>query len=185
MDAMHVLCSTLLRRAWKKPYWDLLPCCLYPTFIQDDDSPCLGVLNTGYFRMSARDLCTYTVHSHRWSTKISNRECSMQYCCWCFTLSHLPCCCRANILLDHSMTAKLADLGFSMQLSRVSRGKTVFTTPGVARSQGYYPSEVTSGHFSDRSDVACFGIVSIQMLGNIPLILCSCCYMYMCIYLYM
>lgn len=177
---MHVLCSTLLRRVH---CWDLLSCFLYPSF-RMVTPPCLGVLDTGYCKTPARDLCTYTVHSHQWSIKISNRECNVQYCCWCFTLNRIPSYCRANILLDHSLTAKLADFGFSMQLPRVSRGKTVFTTPGVARSEGYYSSEVTSGHFSDRSDVACLGVVSIQMLENTPLILCSCCYMYMCIHLY-
>ena len=32
----------------------------------------------------------------------------------------------ANILLDHFMTAKLADFGFSIELPHVSSGKTVF-----------------------------------------------------------
>ena len=57
------------------------------------------------------------------------------------------------------MQAKLADFGFSVELPRVSKGKTMFTTPLIARSEGYYPSEVTSGHYSDKSDVYCFGMV--------------------------
>ena len=69
---------------------------------------------------------------------------------------------RANILLDSGMNAKLADFGFSMELPQLSHGKTMFSAPFIARSEGYYPSEVTSGHFSDRSDVYCFGVVSLM-----------------------
>ena len=57
------------------------------------------------------------------------------------------------------MTAKLADFGFSIELPRVSSGKTVFSASCIARSEGYFPSEITSGHFSDRSDVYSFGVV--------------------------
>ena len=69
------------------------------------------------------------------------------------------------------MTAKLADFGFSMELPRVSRRKTVFSTPFIARSEGYYPSEITSGHFSDRSDVYSFGVVSMMCFSTIMLLL--------------
>ncbi len=66
---------------------------------------------------------------------------------------------RANILLDGTMTAKLADFGFAIELPSISHGKTLFTVPFFARSEGYYPSEVTSGQFSDKSDVYCYGMV--------------------------
>lgn len=59
------------------------------------------------------------------------------------------------------MQAKLADFGFSIELPRVSKGKTIFTTPFIARSEG---SEVTSGHYSDRSDVYCLGMVCFSMI---------------------
>ena len=69
------------------------------------------------------------------------------------------CMYSANILLDHSMTAKLADFGFSIELPSVSSGKTVLSASCIARSEGYFPSEITLGHFSDRSDVYSFGVV--------------------------
>lgn len=59
------------------------------------------------------------------------------------------------------MNAKLADFGFSVELPRISGGKTVFTSACIARSEGYYPSEVTCGEFSDRSDVYSFGVVCV------------------------
>ena len=61
------------------------------------------------------------------------------------------------------MRAKLADFGFSIELPHVTHGKTLFTLPFVARSEGYYPSEVTSGHYSDKSDVYCYGMVIINI----------------------
>ena len=66
-------------------------------------------------------------------------------------LYHLVC--SANILLDDQLTAKLADFGFSAELPEVSGGKTLFSSACIARSEGYYPSEITSGQFSAKSDV--------------------------------
>lgn len=49
----------------------------------------------------------------------------------------------------------------------------MFTAASIARSEGYYPSEVTSGKFSDRSDVYCFGVVSVfGFLIALPLFRC-------------
>ena len=59
------------------------------------------------------------------------------------------------------MCAKLADFGFSVELPQLSGGKTMFMATCLARSEGYYPSEITSGHYSDRSDVYSYGVVSI------------------------
>ena len=46
-------------------------------------------------------------------------------------------------------------------------GKTVFSASCIARSEGYFPSEVTSGHFSDRSDVYSFGVVCNDVLIDV------------------
>lgn len=58
------------------------------------------------------------------------------------------------------MRAKLGDFGFSAELPHVSGGSTLFTAACIARTEGYYPSEITSGKYSDRSDVYSFGVVS-------------------------
>ena len=63
----------------------------------------------------------------------------------------------ANILLDEHFRAKLVDFGFSAE---VSEGKTLFSS---ARSEGYYPSEITTGQFSAKSDVYTFGVVCNDM----------------------
>ena len=76
---------------------------------------------------------------------------------------------RTNILLDSGMNAKLDDFGFSMELPQLSHGKTMFFAPFITQSEGYYPSEVTSGHFSDRSDVYCFGVVSLMFGSTHPI----------------
>ena len=58
------------------------------------------------------------------------------------------------------MGAKLADFGFCVELPQLSHGKTMFSAACIAHTEGYYPSEITSGQFSDRSDVYCYGVVS-------------------------
>jgi serine/threonine protein kinase len=69
------------------------------------------------------------------------------------------------------MQAKLADFGFSIELPKLSHGLTMFTSQALAHTEGYYPSEITCGKFSDRSDVFSFGIVSSFESG----IVWSCC----------
>ena len=59
------------------------------------------------------------------------------------------------------MNPKLADFGFAMELPQLSHGTTVFLAEFIARSDGYFPSEITSGTLSDRSDVYSYGIVSV------------------------
>ena len=74
---------------------------------------------------------------------------------------------RANILLDKAKNAKLADFGFSIELPQLSHGKTMFTAQNLPRTEGYFPSEITSGHYSDRSDVYCYGVVSDSIVGHL------------------
>lgn len=59
----------------------------------------------------------------------------------------------ANILLDSLYQPKLGDFGFSIELPRISSGQTLFTAEFVARSEGYYPSELSAGKLSDRTDI--------------------------------
>ena len=46
---------------------------------------------------------------------------------------------------------KLADFGFSIKLPHLSGGTTLFSVECIARTEGYYPSEITYGRYSDRS----------------------------------
>lgn len=55
--------------------------------------------------------------------------------------------------------AKLGDFGFAIELPRVSGGQTLFSSQCMVRFEGYYPSEVTLGKYSDRCDVYSFGVV--------------------------
>lgn len=61
------------------------------------------------------------------------------------------------------MSAKLADFGFAIELPGLSHGKTMFTATCIAHTDGYFPSEISSGHFSDRSDVYCYGVVCLVL----------------------
>ena len=67
------------------------------------------------------------------------------------------------MLLDNSFSPKLADFGFALELPKLSHGTTVFSASFIARSDGYFPSEITSGTFSDRSDIFSYGIVSLHV----------------------
>ena len=104
------------------------------------------------------------MQSHHSCIKISNRK-ESDCCTHLITgILFVLLLCRANILLDKGMAAKLADFGFAVELPRVTHGKTMFTVPFVARSEGYYPSEVTTGLFSDKSDVFSYGMVCFKFV---------------------
>ena len=66
----------------------------------------------------------------------------------------------SNILIDGHGTRKIGNFGFCKQLPVVEGGKTTFTAQLFARSEGYYPSELSHGQYGPRSDVYSFGIVS-------------------------
>ena len=63
-------------------------------------------------------------------------------------------------MLDRAFNPKIADFGFSVEKPQISGGRTVFHAAYIARSEGYYPPELTSGTFFDHSDVFCLGVVS-------------------------
>lgn len=78
--------------------------------------------------------------------------------------------------------AKLADFGFSVELPNISHGQTLFSSDFIVRSEGYYPSEITLGKYSDRSDVYSFGVVSslrdVIAFLILAVILCRFCWKY-------
>ena len=65
----------------------------------------------------------------------------------------------SNILIDGHGTGKIGDFGFCKELPKVESGKSMFTAQTFARSEGYYPSELSHGQYGPRSDVYSFGIV--------------------------
>lgn len=69
---------------------------------------------------------------------------------------------RANILLDKTFGAKLGDFGFSVQLPRTVGDRTLLKAPYFARTEGYYPPELSEGLFSPKSDMYSYGVVSYQ-----------------------
>uniref|UniRef100_A0A1X7VW77 Protein kinase domain-containing protein n=2 Tax=Amphimedon queenslandica TaxID=400682 RepID=A0A1X7VW77_AMPQE len=64
----------------------------------------------------------------------------------------------SNILLDSSFNAKISDFGFAIDLPKVIDNKTTVTAPVTARTEGYFPPEITSGKFFDKSDVYSHGV---------------------------
>ena len=69
--------------------------------------------------------------------------------------------CSQNILIGSDGGGKISDFGFAIELPRVcDDGRSLFTAQTFARSEGYFPSELTSGKYSAKSDVYSYGVVS-------------------------
>ncbi len=60
---------------------------------------------------------------------------------------------RSNLLINSHFERKLGDFGFSLEAPIISNGRTIFTCPVVAFSQGYCAPEIMEGHSSTKSDV--------------------------------
>ena len=71
-------------------------------------------------------------------------------------MSHFAIICN----LDKNFGAKLGDFGFAHELPRVVGDHTLLKAPDFARTEGYYPPELTAGLLSPKSDVYSYGVVS-------------------------
>ena len=71
---------------------------------------------------------------------------------------------RSNVLINSHFEAKLGDFGFSLEAPLLQAGRTTFTCPLVAFTQGYCAPELMEGHCSTKSDVYSYGMVCIYYL---------------------
>ena len=69
-----------------------------------------------------------------------------------------------NILIDAMGNGRIGDFGFSVELPKHEKGRSLFTSKFFAKSDGYFGNEVSSGKYSAKSDVYSYGIVSICMI---------------------
>lgn len=67
-----------------------------------------------------------------------------------------------NILIDIYGNGRIGDFGFSLELPEIVEGRSMFTAQAFARTEGYYPSELSAGYFSTKSDVYCYGVVVLE-----------------------
>jgi hypothetical protein len=69
----------------------------------------------------------------------------------------------SNILLDHKLTAKISDFGFSIQLPQSLGSKTLITSAdGLPGTDGYRPPEYSDRKYSVLSDMYSFGVVALE-----------------------
>ena len=68
---------------------------------------------------------------------------------------------RTNVLLDHHLTAKLGDFGFSQEFAQVVGGRSFITAAVVAKSLGYSAPEMDTCKVSPKSDVYSYGMVKM------------------------
>lgn len=69
-------------------------------------------------------------------------------------------------MIDANGIAKISDFGFALELPKVcDDGRSMFTSNTFARSEGYFPSELTSGKYSAKSDVYSYGVVSAAVFN--------------------
>ena len=66
-------------------------------------------------------------------------------------------------MIDGSGTGRIADFGFSIELPKHEGGRSLFTAKFYAKTEGYYAAEVSSGKYSEKSDVFSYGIVSTSI----------------------
>ena len=64
--------------------------------------------------------------------------------------------------MDHKLTAKISDFGFSIQLPQSMGSKTLVTAvDGLPGTDGYRPPEYSDRKFSVLSDMYSYGVVSL------------------------
>ncbi|KAJ8549672.1 hypothetical protein K7X08_033379 [Anisodus acutangulus] len=69
----------------------------------------------------------------------------------------------SNVLLDREMTPKISDFG----LSRVFKDDVEEKTQYVVGTRGYMPPEyIENGHYSTKSDVFSFGILTLEIVSG-------------------
>ena len=70
-----------------------------------------------------------------------------------------------KFLIDPAGNGCLGDFGFSVELLKVIEGRTLFTAKCFALSEGYYPSELSSGKYSPKSDVYSYEVICSPSLS--------------------